>query len=114
MDREVRKGLNESWFREVNERLEQRTATEERDDETFSVLCECEREDCAERIVVTLSAYEQVRADPRGFIVLAAHVDAETEHVLSTHDDYAVVQKSGAAGLVAEIENPRTGEGPSQ
>ena len=112
MDREVRKGLNESWFREVNERLEQRAAGQGPAEETFPVLCECAREECGERITVAFSAYEQVRADPRAFIVLDGHVNDETERVLSTHDGYVVVQKFGPAGVVAEIENPREGEGP--
>jgi hypothetical protein len=109
VDREVRKGLNESWFREVNERLEQR-ADAQGAAEAFQVLCECEREDCAERITITIADYERVRTDPRAFVVLPTHVDAEVEQqVVSTHGDYVVVQKLGNAGLVAEIENPREG-----
>jgi hypothetical protein len=108
VDREVRKGLNESWFREVNERLEQRADAQE-PAETFHVLCECDREDCGERIAITFADYERVRADPRAFVVLTSHVDTESEQVVSTRDDYLVVQKIGNAGLVAEIENPRDG-----
>ncbi len=108
MDREVRKGLNESWFREVNERLEQRADVEGRA-EMFHVLCECEREDCGARITIAFADYERVRADPRAFVVLTTHVDTEVDQVVSTRDDYVVVQKFGDAGLVAEVENPRDG-----
>jgi hypothetical protein len=108
VDREVRQGLNESWFREVNERLEQRADAQGRA-ETFHVLCECKREDCGERITITFADYEHVRADPRAFVVLTTHVDTEVEQVVSTRDDYVVVHKFGEAGLVAEIENPRDG-----
>lgn len=108
MNRDVRKGLNESWFREVNERLEQR-ADAQGATEAFHVLCECEREDCAERITITFADYERVRSDSRAFVVLPTHVDDEVEEVVSTEADFLVVRKFGNAGLVAEIENPREG-----
>jgi hypothetical protein len=112
VDRAIRKGLNESWFREVNERLEQRSTAGTSVDETFAVLCECDREDCGERITIALGTYEQVRADPRAFIVLTSHVDSKHERVVTSSDEYTVVEKVGEAGLVAEIENPRGGQGP--
>jgi hypothetical protein len=104
-DREARKGENESWFREVNERLEDRALAVE--DSRFQVLCECAREECTERILLTIDEYEQVRSSPRSFVVVPGHADSSLERVVSEHDAYEVVEKFGDAGLVAQAEDIR-------
>jgi hypothetical protein len=106
---DLRKGINEGWFREVNERLEHRAAEKAPPDGQFEILCECDEEECTERIAISFLEYEAVRADPRAFIALAGHVDTTCERVVYGRDRYEVVQKLGEAGMIAEIENPRAG-----
>ena len=110
MTRDARKGANEAWFREVNERLEDRAADREAASETFEVVCECAREECTERIAITFADYEAVRSQPTRFVVLSGHVDPSCERICSSTGGYEVVEKFGDAGLVARIENPRNGE----
>jgi hypothetical protein len=110
--RETRKGQNEAWFREVNERLEDRAADRERQSEEFEIVCECAREDCTERISISFADYEAVRRSPTGFVVVHGHVDSACERVERTTGTYDVVAKFGGPGLVARIENPRNGEEP--
>jgi hypothetical protein len=106
---DLRKGINEGWFREVNERLEHRAAKQRRPGGQFEILCECDDEECTERIAISFLEYETVRADPRGFIALAGHVDSTCERIVDRRDGYEVVQKTGEAGMIAEVENPRDG-----
>jgi hypothetical protein len=100
--------MNESLFRGVNERLEERAA-DQGERTTFEMVCECAREECTARITIPIAEYEAVRANPTTFIVVAGHTDPSVERVVSTNDGYQVVAKFGDAALVAEIENPRDG-----
>ena len=99
---EQRAARNEALFREVNEniaRLEERhgtTATEP------AYVCECADAGCAEQIAVDPETYRRVRADPRLFFVRPGHEDAQLERIVERHDTYLVVEKTGAAGEVAE------------
>jgi hypothetical protein len=111
--RENRKGANEAWFREVNERLEDRAAGRVGLSETFEIVCECAREECTERITVAFAAYEAVRRNPIRFIVVPGHVDPRYEQLESSTGGYDIVEKFGDAGRVARIENPRNGEEPT-
>ena len=108
MSQAVRKGMNESWFREVNERLEERAAGRSNPTGAFEIICECDREECTERILISIADYESVRETAVAFIVRAGHSDPGCERAVSSHDSYEVVEKFGAAGLVAEIKDPRT------
>ena len=111
MSHDVRKGTNEVWFREVNERLEDRAAVRPGSDEQFEIVCECVREECTERIAISFSDYEAVRAKPKAFIVVSGHTDPTCERLISSAGTYNVVEKFGDAALIAEVENPRNGEG---
>ena len=111
MSQEARKGANEAWFREVNERLEQRAVDKAEASKPFEIVCECAREECTERIAISIADYEAVRKSPTAFIVLTGHMDPTCERLVSSTDGFEVVEKFGDAGLVAEIENPRDGQG---
>jgi hypothetical protein len=113
MTRDVRKAANEDWFRELNERLEQRAADRMRPNESFEIVCECAREECTERIAIPLPDYEAVRTSPKAFVVVPGHADLTLERIVSSTDTYEVVEKFGEAGLVAETENPRDREKPT-
>jgi hypothetical protein len=108
--RESRKGANEAWFREVNERLEDRAVGRDGLSDAFEIVCECAREDCTERITIAFAEYESVRRSPTSFIVVPGHVDPGCERLAWATSLYEIVEKFGDAGLVARIENPRNGE----
>jgi hypothetical protein len=98
--------MNEAQFRELNERLEER-ALERRPDGRFEIVCECDREECNERIEITVFDYEAIRTSPTAFVVTPGHNDPTCERTVSSTDRYEVVEKFGEAGLVAEREYPR-------
>jgi hypothetical protein len=103
---DVRKGENEAFFREVNERLEDRAAAATTEP-MFTAVCECAREDCAERIEISFTAYERIRSAPRAFVIVPGHSDPSCERVVSWRADYEIVEKVGDAGGVAEAKDPR-------
>ena len=103
---DARKGENEAFFREVNERLEDR-AVDATTEPVFTAVCECSREDCAERIEISFAAYEAVRSNPKTFVVMPGHTDPSCERVVSWRAGYEVVEKLGDAAEVAKAENPR-------
>lgn len=104
---DARKGSNESEFRELNERLEDQAARRAGANDSFEIVCECEREECTARIRISFADYEGVRENPCAFIVLAGHADLTCERILTTVPDYDVVEKFGPAGSVAENDDPR-------
>jgi hypothetical protein len=108
-ERGKRVGLNEVLFREVNERLRElgdafSTVTEEAD-----FVCECGDGSCTKHVRMPLPEYEEIRADPKRFFVVAGHELPEYEKVVSEHDAYFVVEKlpGGPAGL-AISDDPRS------
>jgi hypothetical protein len=109
MTREARKGQNEAWFRDLNERLESRALSKPGNDELFEIVCECSREECTERISITIPVYESVRQAPTAFIIVPGHGDPTTERVVSSSQAYDLVEKLGDAAVVAQIEDPRSG-----
>jgi hypothetical protein len=99
---------NEALFREVNERIEdvqEGFAAQGRTD----FLCECGSEDCTQPISLTLAEYEQVRRNPKHFVVVPGHHVVDVERVVERTDRYAVVEKlPGAPAKIALDRNPRT------
>jgi hypothetical protein len=108
-DQARRVGLNESIFRQVNEQIESLNRNLGVDDKAMTVICECADGDCTERLEIQVSEYEQVRADPRRYIVVPGHELAEFESVVESRRSYDVVQKrEGTAAQLAEETNPRS------
>ena len=71
-------------------------------------VCECSDEACNEAVQLTLAQYEAIRSEPTHFLVVRGHVwQPETEHVVRTGEGFAVVEKVGTAGGVAENKDPR-------
>jgi hypothetical protein len=103
---EERAGRNQALFREVNERVEELHEARS-DDELANFVCECADDSCVERIPVPLRIYEQVRADPRRFIIHPGHQHSDVEQVVDSHDRFLVVEKHGTAGRVATATDPR-------
>jgi hypothetical protein len=105
-----RKALNESTFREANEKLERNAAALLRADESAPVplLCECPRQDCTQVLLVTFREYERVRSDPRWTLTAPGHEDLEIERVLERTDRFFLTEKFGLAADVATEQDPRS------
>jgi hypothetical protein len=105
-----RVGKNEALFREVNERIREISGDLAVFDgeAPLQFVCECSEEGCNEAVALTLAEYEAVRADPTHFLVARGHVwEPKAEHPVEEDEGHTVVEKTGAAGAVAEEEDPR-------
>jgi len=107
---QTRLGINESLFREINEGIERGQWPGE-EDSPVSFRCECARLGCTELVELSPRRYEQVRANPRRFIVVPGHERLEAEIVVERHPGYLVVEKLDGAAELAERTDPR---GPEQ
>lgn len=108
MEDELRQRLtaNESVFRDINEGIERGQWPGE-EDRPIGFRCECARLGCAEVIELSVREYEQVRANPRRFIVLPGHERLDVEIVVERRAAYLVVEKLGQAGEAATESDPR-------
>jgi len=95
----LRRAENEALFREVNDRIRTLSLANAAPAE---YLCECGRPECVIAFPVTPEAYQAVRAHERRFLVMPDHVDPGIEVVVERTEDYAVVEKVGAAADVVE------------
>lgn len=102
-----RAARTEALFRETNEAIERGLwAVSER--EAVRFRCECSQMDCNTIVKLTLPEYEQVRDNPRRFVIAAGHETPEAESVIERHGDYLVVEKRGLSGAEAERLDPRS------
>lgn len=108
--RDERLALNETMFREINERIEGRTGPDGAD-EPLTILCECANPRCAQRIALSSDEYAAVRADPRQFAVVPGHEYLELEEIVGRNDRYEIVRKTSVAGQVAEETSKDPPEG---
>jgi hypothetical protein len=95
--RENRLARNETLFRSVNENIEDAATARGIDEHRFEFFCECSNIDCTLLLSMTVPEYEQVRADPRQFVVAPGHDLPEIEAVVARTDAYQVVVKEGEA-----------------
>ena len=100
----ARSAKNESIFRAVNEQI--RTISEgfsvADEGDPVSFVCECSKPDCVAAVWATLGEYLAVRARPDQFLILAEHLDPDQERIVTRTDRFAVVEKLGLAGELAE------------
>lgn len=97
---------NESAFRRANERLEEKTAEFGLADERTPYLCECEEERCVKIVRLTRAEYEDVRADPKRFLMVPGHQEAD-DLVVRQEAEFVVIEKRGEEGALAARQNPR-------
>jgi hypothetical protein len=100
-----RSALNEAAFRAANEKIEQRRNELEVEEERTPYLCECDEPSCTEVILLTRDEYRRARSSDRSFVVRPGHTD-DHGRVLMETDAYAIVEKTGTAGDVAESVAP--------
>lgn len=107
-ERERRIGLNEAVFRQVNERLRSLNKSFSTLTDNMTLICECGDAACADKIEMTPSEYEQLRADSALFVVRTGHEKPEVEQVVRSGRGYDIVRKdSGLPTRVAEATDPR-------
>jgi hypothetical protein len=106
--REERLVRNETLFRSVNESIEEAATSGGIDEHVFEFLCECSNADCNLLLPMTVSEYEQVRVDPKQFVVAPGHELPEIETVVARKRSYQVVAKRGQAAEVATDLDPRS------
>jgi hypothetical protein len=102
---ERRVAINESLFREVNERIGE--LGELYDAGAVEFVCECGDADCAQRLTLTIGEYERVRASPDRFFLVPGHERLDVERVVEDNGSFVVVEKTGEAGAIAEDADPR-------
>ena len=105
--RQIRAAINQSAFREINERLEKFNADVSEVVPVGDFVCECADPDCLERVGLTIEEYEQLRSVPTHFAVRHGHIVGEAEQVVEEHIGYTVVETIGAAADYAASANPR-------
>jgi hypothetical protein len=107
-ERAFRIGLNESVFREVNERLQELADKFELQEETLDLVCECGSIDCDQRIRVSAADYERVRAESTRFVVVPGHELPDVEDIVQHGKGFDVVEKRvGIPEAVARETDPR-------
>jgi hypothetical protein len=98
---EEQAALNETVFREANERIAARRAELPAVEGRTPFLCECEDDTCTELVRLTLEEYRRVRADPTRFVVVRGHPTRGSDDGDLGGDKWVAVRKSGRAGDIA-------------
>jgi hypothetical protein len=108
-ERQRRIGENEVIFREVNERVRETHETFDVASGEAEFVCECGAASCVERISMTLTEYEQVRADSTQFAIVPGHEIDDVEEVVRRAERFWVVRKeAGEAEELARETDPRS------
>ncbi len=107
-ERHEKGARSQSFFRDVNERIEQiNVADGVPASETWEFLCECADRGCVATISLTQDEYEAVRRVPTHFVVKRGHIYREIERVVEENSDYLIVEKFGEGAKVTVKLDPR-------
>ncbi len=106
-ERSERIALNESRFREINDRLAADLAKLPEPPEVIPFVCECGQASCTAILELTGPEYESIRANSRRFVVLSGHEFPDTETVVGDVSGYAVVEKLPETGPLVDATDPR-------
>jgi hypothetical protein len=104
--KQQRAAANEATIRDVNEGIERGQWPGE-EDTPVGFRCECARLGCNQLIELTVREYEEVRANPRRFVVVPGHELDAVETLIETRPGYLIVEKQDRAGEVAEEHDRR-------
>lgn len=103
-----RVGLNEALFREVNEQIRGLASEFSVAEGTITVICECGKGECTERLEVPIADYERIRGVSTLYLVAKGHVFSDFEQVEEETAEFDVVRKrEGTPADVARETNPR-------
>jgi hypothetical protein len=97
--REERYAHNEDWCRDLNER---KAEWMKDGNLTAGFRCECWKLECGDRIRLSGRDWQQVRSHGNRFAVAPGHIAPDAETVVEKHPHFWLVEKTGAAGEVAE------------
>ena len=109
--------VNQSAFRSANERMRLAAASYRFEpSQGVPFLCECADPSCYEIVMLSLDDYEDVRAHPNRFLLVAGHEDAEVtlERIVEAENGYAIIEKLGTACEEAARLDPRGGGAGTQ
>jgi hypothetical protein len=101
-----RAAANEATIRDVNEGIERGQWPGE-EDSPVGFRCECARLGCNQLVELTVREYEEIRANPRRFVVVPGHEFHDVETVVESRAGYVIVEKQDQAAEVAERHDPR-------
>ena len=101
-----RAAANEATIRDVNEGIERGQWPGE-EDSPVGFRCECARLGCNQLVELTVREYEEIRANPRRFVVVPGHEFHDVETVVESRVGYVIVEKQDQAAEVAERHDPR-------
>ena len=101
---------NEGLFRLLNDGREL-DAQDGGGDGSVAFTCECGRLTCHQPLRLTIAEYEDIRREPRHFVVVPGHEIPDTEDIVKQADRYFVVRKRDEAGEIVEAINPPWREG---
>jgi len=107
--RNRRFAANQTVFRRSNERLSRQLGAFASGPVQY--VCECGDDSCGELISLLPYDYEHVRSNSAWFLIALDHeiLSGASERRLETHEHHQVVEKSGAAGAIAEALDTRRG-----
>jgi hypothetical protein len=106
-ERERRISLNESMFRQVNERIDEIAG--KFDLAPLDIVCECGDPACSERVTITRPEYASLRSDPELFAIVSGHEKPDVERVVERRKGYDIVRKDeGVSAEVARELDPRS------
>jgi hypothetical protein len=89
--RKIEAARTEALFRSVNDHIAAAAEHAVVDDAHF--ICECADTGCVDKIEAPLDEYEQVRTNPKLFLIKRGHEDREVERVISDEGGYEIVEK---------------------
>ncbi len=101
-----RAAANEATIRDVNEGIERGQWPGE-EDTPVGFRCECARLGCNQLVELTVREYEEIRANPRRFVVIPGHEFPDVETLVESRGGYVIVEKLDQAAEVAERHDPR-------
>lgn len=106
-ERSERIALNESRFRQINDKLRDDLAKLPSEPEAIPFVCECGSNSCEGVIEITLADYEAVRANSRRFLILPDHDIPTVERVVASAPSHMVVEKESGVGPLVDATDPR-------
>jgi DNA-directed RNA polymerase subunit RPC12/RpoP len=104
---DARIAKNEDRARSFNETLE-RGGRGHGADGVAEFLCECGNADCSRTIEIPIAEYEEVRRNPKRFIIAVGHTADDVEVVVTEKRSYIIVEKLGGPGKIAEDLDDRS------
>ena len=96
-----RAAANQATIRDVNEGIERGQWPGE-GDRPVGFRCECARLGCNRLIELSVHEYEEIRANPRRFVLIPGHEFPDIEAVIETRPGYIIVEKRDAAEVAEE------------